>query len=224
MTAKHSILIIDDHAVVRAGCRLLLDQREGAGLIEASTGEEGLRLNSERKPGLIILDLGLKDASGLELIKQIRAANSRGAVLIFTMYEDPVLAVRAMESGASGYVTKNEGPAVFLAAVDQLLNGGSYLSHGMAQKIALLNIRSGQHPLRGLTAREIDVLRLLGEGKSPNEIASALNISYRTVANTIALMKRKLGVATTGLLIRTAIEQTNPSPCPSPARGEGTPQ
>jgi two-component system, NarL family, invasion response regulator UvrY len=207
MTTKPGILIIDDHAVVRAGCRLLLQQREDTGLVEASSGEEGLRLNSEQKPALIILDLGLKDTSGFELIKQIRAANPRGCVLIFTMYEDPVLAARAMETGASGYVTKNEGPSVLLAAVDQLLNGGTYLSHAMAQKIALLNIRSGQHPLRGLTAREIDILRMLGEGKDPNEIASALNVSYRTVANTIALLKRKLGVRTTGLLIRTAIEQ-----------------
>jgi two-component system, NarL family, invasion response regulator UvrY len=206
MTARQDILIIDDHAIVRAGCQLLLQQREDSRCLEASSGAEGLKLNSEQKPKLVILDLGLKDASGLELLKQIQAANPSGRILIFTMYEDSVMAARAMESGASGYVTKSEGPNVFLAAVDKLLDGGVYLSHAMAQKIALLNIRSGGHPLRDLTAREIDVLRLLGEGKSPIEIAAALHISYRTAANMISLIKRKLNAPTTGRLIHIAIE------------------
>jgi DNA-binding NarL/FixJ family response regulator len=206
MTAKRTILIIDDHAIVRAGCHILLQQRENFILVEASSGEEGLKLNSEHLPCLIILDLGLKDASGLELLKQIRAANPEGRVLIFTMYEDAIMAARAMETGAAGYVTKNEGPNVFLAAADKLLAGGIFLSHAMAQKIALLNIRSGGHRLRDLTAREIDVLRLLGEGKSPIEIAAALSISYRTVANTISIMKRKLNAPATGRLIHIAIE------------------
>ena len=142
--------------------------------------------------------MGLKDANGLELIKQIRAANPAGRVLIFTMHEEPELAARTMESGASGYVTKNEGPDVFLAAVSEVLEGGIYLSHALAQKIALLNIRAASHPLRELTAREVDVLRLLGEGKSANEIAAASSISYRTVANAISLIKRKLNAPTTG--------------------------
>jgi two-component system, NarL family, invasion response regulator UvrY len=165
-----------------------------------------LRLNVERLPGLIILDVGLKDASGLELLKQLRDANPEARVLIFTMYEDPVMAARAMELGASGYVTKSEGPSIFLAAVDKLLAQGMYLSHAMAQKIALLNIRSGGHRLRDLTAREIEVLRILGEGKSPAEIAAALHISYRTVANTISIMKRKLNAPATARLIHIAIE------------------
>ncbi len=206
MSAKPRILIIDDHAVVRAGCRLLLQQGGHTAIIQAESGKEGLELNADRQPQLIILDLGLKDANGLELIKQIRAANPAGRVLIFTMHEEPELAARTMESGASGYVTKNEGPDVFLAAVSEVLEGGIYLSHALAQKIALLNIRAASHPLRELTAREVDVLRLLGEGKSANEIAAALSISYRTVANAISLIKRKLNAPTTGRLIHIAIE------------------
>jgi DNA-binding NarL/FixJ family response regulator len=210
MSAKPCILIVDDHAVVRAGCRLLLQQGGYAALIEAESGEEGLKLNAERQPQLIILDLGLKDASGLELLKHILASNPGGRVLIFTMYEDPVMAARAMEGGASGYVTKNEGPNVFLAAAGKVLDGGIYLSHAMAQKIALLNIRAGGHPLQDLTAREIDVLRLLGQGKSANEIAAALNIAYRTAANTISLIKRKLNAPTTGRLMHIAMEHMRP--------------
>jgi two-component system, NarL family, invasion response regulator UvrY len=211
MSAKR-ILIVDDHAIVRAGCCLLLQQREDYSLIEADSGEEGLKLNALHKPDLIILDLGLKDMSGLEVLKQMLAANPLGRALIFTMYEDPVLAARAMESGASGFVTKNEGPNVLLAAAGKILDGGIYLGHAMAQKIALLNIRSGSHLLRDLTAREIDVLRLLGEGRSPNEIAASLNIAYRTVANTISIIKRKLNAPSTARLIHIAIEQFKSAP------------
>lgn len=209
MSAAPCILIVDDHAVVRAGCCLLLRQGGYAMLIEADSGAEALKLNAERQPRLVILDLGLKDASGLDLLKHFLAANPAGRVLIFTMYEDPMMAVRAMESGASGYVTKNEGPNVFLEAAGKILDGGVYLSHAMAQKVALLNIRAAGHPLRDLTAREIDVLRLLGQGKSANEIAAALKISYRTVANAISLIKRKLNAPTTGRLIHIAIENIN---------------
>jgi two-component system, NarL family, invasion response regulator UvrY len=212
MTTKTDILIIDDHAVVRAGCELLLQHFEGARVIEASSGQEGLELNLERKPKLIILDIGLKDASGIELLKQIRAHNPTAYVLIFTMYDDPVMAMRAMEGGAIGYVTKSEAPHIFLAAVEKALKGDIYLSHAIAQKIALLNIRSGSHPLRDLTAREIDVLRLLGEGNSPAQIGSALNISYRTVANTISLIKRKLNAQTTARLLQIAMEHIKSNP------------
>jgi two-component system, NarL family, invasion response regulator UvrY len=212
MTMKPDILIVDDHAVVRAGCELLLRQFEDVCVIEASSGEEGLKLNLERKPKLVILDIGLRDSSGLDLLHRIRAGNPEGHVLIFTMYDDPVMALRAMESGACGYVTKGEGPNVFLGAVEKAIKGDIYLSHTIAQKIALLNIRSGTHPLRDLTAREIDVLRLLGEGKSPAQIADALNISYRTVANTVSLMKRKLNAPTTGRLLHLAIEYIKSKP------------
>lgn len=212
MTFKTDILIIDDHAVVRAGCELLLRQFEDASVLEASSGEEGLKLNRERKPRLIILDIGLKDASGLDLLSRIRADNPEGHVLIFTMYDDPVMAMRAMESGASGYVTKSEGPNVLLGAVEKAIKGDIYLSHAIAQKIALLNVRSGTHPLRDLTAREVDVLRLLGEGKSLAQIADALNIGYRTVANSVSLMKRKLNAPTTGRLLHIAIEYIKSKP------------
>jgi two-component system, NarL family, invasion response regulator UvrY len=209
MSATPDILIVDDHAVVRAGCRLLLAQGGHSAVAEAGSGAEGLKLNTELLPRLVILDLELKDASGLDLIREIRAANPGGSVVIFTMHEAPAMAARAMESGASAYVSKNEGPGVFLEAVNTVLSGGIYLSHAMAQRIALQNIRSASHPLRGLTAREVEVLRLVGQGKSANEIAAALTIGYRTAANAISLIKRKLNAPTTGRLVRIAMEHMN---------------
>lgn len=206
MNATLHALLIDDHAVVRAGCRVLLQRRDDVELTEASGGQEGLRLAFEHRPDIIILDLGLRDMSGFEILNRLVAELPKSRILIFTMYEDAVFAARAIEAGARGYVTKNEGPDIFLEAIEALSQGKIYLSHAMAQRVALMNIRAGDDPLRELTSREIDVFRLLGSGKSASEIAVNLNISYRTVANTISLIKRKLNVSTTGRLLHMAVE------------------
>ena len=205
MTKPVRVLIIDDHAVVRAGCRLLLQPRNFE-ILEATTGKDGLDLNGRHQPELVVLDLGLPDAGGLDILKRLLSDNAQTRVLIFTMYEDPVFALRALEGGAHGYITKGDGPNAFVQAVDEILQGGHYLSRLVAQKVALMNIRSGEHPLKDLTSREIDVLQLLGCGKGLEEIANALQISYRTVANTISIIKRKLNVTTHVKLMQIAIE------------------
>jgi two-component system, NarL family, invasion response regulator UvrY len=205
MTKPVTVLLIDDHAVVRAGCRLLLQQRNWE-ILEATTGKEGLDVNARVQPELIVLDLGLPDAGGLDILKKLISDNDQARILVFTMHEDPVLAMRALEGGAHGYITKGDGPDSFMEAVEELLKGGNYLSRVIAQKVALMNIRSGDHPLKDLTAREIDVLQLLGCGKGLDEIANALQISYRTVANTVSIIKRKLNVTTHVKLMQIAIE------------------
>lgn len=205
MTKPVMVLIIDDHAVVRAGCRLLLQQRN-CEILEATTGKDGLELNLHHQPQLIVLDLGLPDAGGLDILKKLVLDNPQTRVLILTMHEDPVFALRALEGGAHGYITKGDGPDSFVEAVDEILKGGHYLSRVVAQRVALMNIRSGDHPLKDLTSREIDVLQLLGCGKGLDEIADALQISYRTVANTVSIIKRKLNVPTHVKLMQIAIE------------------
>ena len=131
-------------------------------ILEATTGKDGLDVNARLQPELIVLDLGLPDAGGLDILKKLVSENNQARVLVFTMHEDPVLAMRALEGGAHGYITKGDDPDSFVEAVDELLKGGNYLSRVIAQKVALMNIRSGDHPLKDLTAREIDVLQLLG--------------------------------------------------------------
>lgn len=194
---------------VRAGCRLLLQPRNWE-ILEATTGKESLDLNLRQQPQLIVLDLGLPDAGGLDILKRLVSDNAQTRVLVFTMQEDPVFAVRALEAGAHGYITKGDGPDSFVEAVDEIVKGGRYLSRVVAQKVALMNIRSGDHPLKDLTSREIDVLQLLGCGKGLGEIADALQVSYRTVANTVSIIKRKLNVSTQGKLLQIAIEHAKP--------------
>jgi DNA-binding NarL/FixJ family response regulator len=210
MNGLPAVLIIDDHAVVRAGCRLLLQQCQELRVIEAGSGAEGLCLNLENRPGLIVLDIGLQDYAGLDILAKLKTDNPETRILIFTMHEDPVFAARALERGAQGYVTKSDGPDCFVEAITEILCGRPYLSRSIAQKIALMNIRLGDHPLHSLTSREIDVLQLLGSGKGLAEIAGALGVSYRTVANTVSIVKRKLNAATTGQLLQIAIEHMRP--------------
>jgi two-component system invasion response regulator UvrY len=200
------VLLIDDHAVVRAGCRLLLQRRAEIAILEASSGAEGVRLAAEHQPQLVVLDLSLGDGSGFDIMQRLRAESPAVHILVFSMHEDPVTAARAMESGAAGYASKNDGPDTFLDAVDTVLRGDFYLSRAMAQKLALRQIRAGDNPLRSLTRRELDILRLFGAGESLAEIADELQLSYRTVANGVSQIKRKLNVATNARLLRLAID------------------
>jgi two-component system invasion response regulator UvrY len=200
------VLLIDDHAVVRAGCRLLLQRRAEIAILEASSGAEGVRLAAEHQPQLVVLDLSLGDGSGFDIMQRLRAESPAVHILVFSMHEDPVTAARAMESGAAGYASKNDGPDTFLDAVDTVLRGDVYLSRAMAQKLALRQIRAGDNPLRSLTRRELDILRLFGAGESLAEIADELQLSYRTVANGVSQIKRKLNVATNARLLRLAID------------------
>jgi two-component system, NarL family, invasion response regulator UvrY len=126
------ILLIDDHAVVRAGCRLLLQRRPAVEILDAGNAAEGVQLNAERQPKLVVLDLSLGESSGFDIMQRLHADNPAGQILVFTMHEDAALAARAMEAGAAGYASKNEGPDTFLDAIDTVLRGDIYLSPAMA--------------------------------------------------------------------------------------------
>lgn len=206
MNGPRLILLIEDHPIVRAGCRRLLQSRNGVEIIEADCGAEGLRLNRERRPDLIILDLNLPDTNGLDVLRQVLRETPAVKVLVFSMYEDPAFVAHALEAGAVGYVTKNDDPDTLLEAIDKAWQGSVHLGHTVAQKLALMNLRSPNSSLRNLSPREIQVLDLLGDGRSLSEIAGRLDISYRTVANISSQLKNKLGVGTTSALVKLAVE------------------
>jgi DNA-binding NarL/FixJ family response regulator len=207
MSGPRLILLIEDHPIVRAGCRRLLQSRNGIEIIEADCGAEGLRLNRERSPDLVILDLNLPDTNGLDVLRQLLRETPAVKVLVFSMYEDPAFVANALEAGAVGYVTKNDDPDTLLEAVDKAWQGSVHLGHTVAQKLALMNLRSPNGSLRNLSPREIQVLDLLGDGRSLSEIAGRLDISYRTVANISSQLKNKLGIGTTSGLVKLAVEQ-----------------
>lgn len=203
-------LLIEDHPIVRAGCRRVLASRDGLAIVEASSAAEGLRLARERQPELIVLDLNLPDANGLDLLRELLRERPGAKILVFSMYEDPAFVARALECGAAGYLSKNDDPDSLLDALDKVAQGQVHLGHSVAQKLALMHLRPRENPLGALSQRERQVLDLLGTGCNLSEIAARLGISYRTVANLSSALKSKLGVGSAAALVKLAVEQRRP--------------
>jgi DNA-binding NarL/FixJ family response regulator len=199
------ILLVDDHAIVRDGLRRLLASLPDTVILEAATGRDALLVARAEQPDLIILDLNLPGLGGLELIRRLLQEERSARILVLSMHAEPLYAVRALEAGATGYLSKNVSPDELLAAVSRVEAGGRYVENEIAQAMAVQVAGVGR-PLDRLTARDIEIMRLLADGRSLAEIAAALGISYKTVANTLTQIKAKLGVSRTADLVRVALE------------------
>jgi DNA-binding NarL/FixJ family response regulator len=199
-----TILLVDDHALVRAGLKRLLATLPCGEILEAADGREALSILRAYKPDLVILDLNLPGLGGLELLRRLIQAGA-GAILVLTMHAEPLYARRALEAGAAGYMTKNASPDELLAAVRRVTAGGRYVEAELAQALAAPGA-GGARSLDNLTARELEIMRLLAKGASLAEIAQAVGVGYKTVANNCGQIKSKLGVSRTADLVRLAIE------------------
>jgi DNA-binding NarL/FixJ family response regulator len=199
-----TILLVDDHALVRAGLKRLLATLDLGEILEAANGQDALALLRAEKPALVILDLNLPGLGGLELLRRMIQAGAR-AILVLTMHAEPLYAKRALEAGAAGYVTKNASPDELLTAVRRVTAGGRYVEAELAQALAAPGA-GGRQTLDNLTARELEIMRLLAKGASLAEIADAVGVGYKTVANNCGQIKSKLGVSRTADLVRLAIE------------------
>ncbi len=200
-----TILVVDDHPIVRAGCLQLIQKIPKATVIEAETGEEGYYLFKTHTPDLVLLDITLPGLGGLEVLRRMQANNKESKILMFSMHEDPVFASRALQAGAKGYITKNNAADHLVEAIESVLAGNVYLSPDMAQQLAMLNVSSSTSELNDLSRRELEILRLVGEGKSINDMSEVLGISYKTVANNLTQIKSKLDINKTAELMRFAI-------------------
>lgn len=200
------ILLIEDHPIVRAGCRRLLEGAPGAEVHEATNAADGLRLAGEFTPEIVVVDLRLPDGNGLDLLESLVAPGDAPKVIVFSMYENPAFAARALEMGARGYLTKNDDPDMLLQAIERINDGGIFLTASMAEKLALMTAKAVNNPLRDLSTKERDVLDLLSQGRTLAEIADQLKISYRTSANIAAQIKGKLNLNSTAALIKWAVE------------------
>mgnify|MGYP001551313707 FL=1 len=203
--SKLKILLVDDHSVVRAGVRRLLESIQGTEILEAETGHETLSLFRSKEPDLVLLDLNMEGVGGLELLRRLLLEDKRARVVVFTMHSEPIYAARALKLGAKGYVTKSASADELVAAVKQVADGGHYIEAELASKLAIGQF-DGEDPLHQLSTREVEILRLLGDGKSLTAIAETLGVSYKTVANTCSLIKNKLGLQRTADLIRVSLE------------------
>jgi DNA-binding NarL/FixJ family response regulator len=199
-------LIVDDHPIVRAGLKRLLAGEGGIALSEAADGKEALARCREDRPDLVILDLNLPGIGGLELIRRFRLEDPDLRILVISMHDDPIFALRALQAGALGYVSKNAPPDELLDGIRRVAEGQSYVARELAQEMALLQVHARRRPIDDLSRRDLEILRLLGAGRSLREIADALGLSYKTIANTCGQMKLKLGVQRTAELIRIAVQ------------------
>jgi len=198
------VLVVEDHAIVRAGISRLLGERGDIEVLQASTGEAALEQIGARAFALVILDLNLPGLAGLELLRRIVRQAPAVPVLIFTQHTEAIYATRALETGARGFVSKNANPEELLEAVDTILKGGTAIEKDVAAEMALHDLAEDAY-LKPLTERDLEILRLLSAGDSLSEIADKLGIAYKTVANTLSRIKEKLGVGQTSELIRIAV-------------------
>jgi DNA-binding NarL/FixJ family response regulator len=196
------VLVIDDHAIVRDGLTRLLESEGDHQVIQAADGRQALSLSRSARPDLIILDLNLPGLGGLELLRRL-VQSGAGKILVLSMHAEPLYARRALEAGAAGYVSKNAAPDELLAAVRRVAGGRRYVEAEIAQALAL---RATPEAVDALNLRELEIMRLLAGGASLAEIAAALGVGYKTIANTLSLIKSKLGVARTADLVRLAID------------------
>jgi two-component system, NarL family, invasion response regulator UvrY len=200
------ILLVDDHAIVREGYLSLLAKQSDLQVIaEAADGTQAYQRFKECSPDVVITDLSLPGISGLELISRIKQRDANAKILVFSMHQNPSFAVQASRAGALGYITKSSPPEVLLRAIRDVYCGRHSLSADIAQALALEKLGNERMALETLTVREFEILRLLVEARTSEDIAQILNISPKTVGNCHYLIKRKLGVTSDIELTRLAI-------------------
>jgi two-component system, NarL family, invasion response regulator UvrY len=200
-----SVLIIDDHPIVLQGCRRMLEDAGVKTVLEARDAISGYRLYRRHHPDVVIVDLAMQGGGlgGLEVIRRMRSHDPRSRILVFSMHSDPIIAARALEAGATGYVLKDSDE--LMKAFDQVRTGTPYLSNDLAMQVALVRTGVRANPLADLTPRELQTLSLLAEGKPYGRIAEELNVSYKTVVNACSQLKQKLNAKNLPELIRAAV-------------------
>ncbi|TYC61527.1 response regulator transcription factor [Zoogloea oleivorans] len=206
MLEKTRLVLVDDHAIVREGYRRLLESRADLAIVgEAANAREALEQFKALLPDVLVLDLGLPDMGGVELIRRLLQRDADARILVFTMHREPLFATQALRAGALGYVTKSSPPDVLVAAVYQVAARRQVISPDIAPELALALIERPREPLAELAPREFEILRLLLDGCSAEDIGARLSISAKTVQNSHYQIKSKLGVRSDIELTRLAL-------------------
>lgn len=202
------LVIADDHAIVREGLkRIVGDAPDVQVVAEAADGNEVLRIVREQEFDILVQDLSMPGRSGMELIRLVKAERPRLRILVLSMHEETQYAVRAIRSGASGYLTKESAPGLLVQAIRKIAGGGAFISAEVAEQLALGAMPGGaeEAPHQRLTDREFEVFRGLVAGESVTEIGTRLKVSVKTVSTHKANLMQKLGLHNQSELVRYAI-------------------
>lgn len=203
---KIRVLLVDDHAVVRAGYRMLLRNSDDIEVVaEAESGERACKAFVDLAPDVVVMDLSMPGIGGLEAIRRIIARDNKAKILVFSMHEDTVFVEQALQAGAQGYITKSSAPEILVEAIKELASGKTHIDSDIVQKLAYQKTRGKDSPFSSLSTREFEIFCMLAEGLNTSEIAKRLSLSYKTVANYSTQIKSKLNVATVAEIARLAI-------------------
>jgi two-component system, NarL family, invasion response regulator UvrY len=189
------ILIVDDHAIVREGYRALLAKHDGLKVVgEACDAASAYQCYKDTRPDVVIMDISMPGRGGIDAIEHIRELDAHARVLVFTMHSGAAYALQAFRAGAKGYVTKSSPPDLLIKAVRDIAEGRLAICPEISEVLAVDRVQEEKTGLHGLSPREFEIFRLILAAKSTDEIASAFNLSPKTVANYHYAIKSKLGV------------------------------
>jgi DNA-binding NarL/FixJ family response regulator len=207
VTDAIKILLVDDHAIVREGYRRLLASEPRIRIVgEASDAAQARQSARALHPDVVVMDIALPGASGIEAICQLLEDQPQLRILMFSMYDDAIYASRALEAGAVGYLSKASAPEVLVQAIYAVSRGESYVSPDVAANMVSSAARSGKSDLDSLTPREFEVLRLLVRGETVRSISETLGLSEKTIANQQSSIRAKLGAKNSAQLARIAAQ------------------
>lgn len=201
-----SILLVDDHPIVRQGYRRVLENQSDFRVVAEADNAAGAYVAFKtHTPDVVVMDISMKGASGLEAIRNIRARDDRARILVFSMHGEAALVKTAFNSGASGFVTKSSEPAALIQAIRSVARGERAMSDDIAHALAEDSLNPSQSMLERLGEREIEILRQLAAGSTADQIAANLNLSLKTIQNYHYMVKAKTGLQTDAQLVRLAI-------------------
>jgi two-component system invasion response regulator UvrY len=192
-----NVMLVDDHAVVRMGFKLLLESASDIKVVaEAESGEQAIRLYIEHQPDVVVMDITMPGLGGLEAIERIMARDPQAKILVLSAHEDSVHPKRVLSAGALGYLTKRSAAEELIKAIRTVAGRKMYLEASIAQQMAIQQLSGEKNPVDVLSAREFEVFISLAKGNTTNEIAETLNLSPRTVGTHLYNIKQKLSAST----------------------------
>jgi two-component system, NarL family, invasion response regulator UvrY len=195
-TARIGVMLVDDHAVVRMGFRLLLDAAPDMRVVaEADSGEEALRRVDEARPEVVVMDISMPGIGGLEAVRRIIAKEPAARILVLSAHEDAMHARRVLKAGAAGYLTKRSAAEALIQAIREVSQGNTFLEPQIARELALHQVAGATEPLDTLSEKEFKVFLALAGGQSVQDIAEVMSLSPRTVGTHLYNIKQKLGAS-----------------------------
>ena len=194
--ARIGVMLVDDHAVVRMGFRLLLDAAPDMRVVaEADSGEEAMRRIDEARPEVVVMDISMPGIGGLEAVRRILAKEPGARILVLSAHEDAMHARRVLKAGAAGYLTKRSAAEALIQAIREVCQGKTFLEPQIAQELALQQVAGAAEPLDTLSEKEFKVFLALAGGQSVQDIAAVMCLSPRTVGTHLYNIKQKLGAS-----------------------------